>query len=151
MRILGTLLLVFCAAVTLAVAAPSPLAQSAQLQLFGTPAPGGLTLTVRHADGSAVNASELSATVDGRSTLAARQADGSWLLRWPGGRGGRLDAVVTHDGIRELLSGALPGATAPDSGASAGSGWREHKQLLWWVLNIGVVLVAVLAVSRRMS
>jgi hypothetical protein len=27
----------------------------------------------------------------------------------------------------------------------------SRKQLLWWVLNIAVVLIAAIAISRRMS
>jgi hypothetical protein len=27
--------------------------------------------------------------------------------------------------------------------------WRDHKQVGWWILNIVVVLVAAIALSRR--
>jgi hypothetical protein len=28
---------------------------------------------------------------------------------------------------------------------------RDHKQLAWWILNIAIVLIAAIAISRRMS
>jgi hypothetical protein len=62
-----------------------------------------------------------------------------------------LAVTVGHDGIRELLEGKFTpaAAAAPASGLSALGG--NHKQLLWWILNIGIVLVAAIAISRRMS
>ena len=36
-------------------------------------------------------------------------------------------------------------------GWGAASVLRDHKQMAWWILNITIVLIAVLAISRRMS
>ena len=27
----------------------------------------------------------------------------------------------------------------------------DHKQLAWWILNIAIVLIAAIAISRRLS
>jgi hypothetical protein len=54
---------------------------------------------------------------------------------------------VAHDGIREILTGKV---TLPKVGSTLDL-WRDHKQMAWWVLNIGVVLIAVMAFSRRQS
>jgi len=80
------------------------------------------------------------------------------------GAGDGLEVVVAHDGIREVLSarflapGTTAGAGASGSSSSgavnsrgAASLWRDHKQMAWWVLNITVVLIAAIAISRRMS
>jgi hypothetical protein len=37
----------------------------------------------------------------------------------------------------------------PQSGNGAGA--LIHKQMAWWILNIVIVLIGVVAVSRRMS
>lgn len=57
--------------------------------------------------------------------------------------------VLAHDGIREVLSGPLPAALGAPA-APAGL-FGNHKQMVWWVLNIAIVLIAVMALSRRMS
>ena len=69
-------------------------------------------------------------------------------------RGGKLEVLVTHDGIQEVLSATLPPSATSGGTADAGhtgSVLRDHKQLAWWVLNITVVLIAALAISRRTS
>jgi hypothetical protein len=62
---------------------------------------------------------------------------------------------VAHDGVREMLTGQLPGAPAAAAAARGAAGSAAsllaHKQLAWWILNILVVLIGVIAVSRRMS
>jgi len=40
-----------------------------------------------------------------------------------------------------MLSGKV---TLPKVGSTLDL-WRDHKQMAWWVLNVGVVLVAVMA------
>ena len=57
-----------------------------------------------------------------------------------------LDITVAHDGIREILTGKV---ALPKSVFGSGMLDSSHKQMLWWVLNIGIVLVAVLAFSNR--
>ena len=68
--------------------------------------------------------------------------------------GKTLEVSVGHDGIHEVLSGRLAAAGAPGpatSGAAGASGSGRQKQLAWWILNIVIVLIAVIAISRRMS
>lgn len=129
-----------------------PIAHSAQVTLAASTTPAGLMLQVRPTvAGAPLTVTGLSISVDGRSAAAARQADGSWLVPLPGARaagGGKLEVLVAHDGIREVLSGAVPAAAA---GAAATGVLRDHKQMAWWVLNIVIVLIAALAISRRMS
>ena len=60
-----------------------------------------------------------------------------------------LSVTVAHDGIHELLEGKFTPAAVPAAGIVGLGG--NHKQLLWWILNIGIVLVAAIAISRRMS
>jgi hypothetical protein len=128
----------------------TPLAQSAQVLVESTRSAQGLTLRfVRTTGGMPLPVSELTVSLAGRNLPATRQSDGSWFLPGAGAATtGRLELIVGHDGIRELLSGSAPGAAAPPAAATHTS---EHKQLWWWVLNIAIVLVAVLAISRRMS
>ena len=117
-------------------------------------APAGLALRLRATvPGAALSVTDVSVSLDGVSTPARRQADGSWFVPLPSSRtarDGKLDVFVLHDGIREVLSGRI----APPPAGSAGSGssvLREHKQLAWWILNIVIVLIAAIAISRRMS
>jgi hypothetical protein len=136
-------------------------AHSALVTLTAARAPSGVTLHLERAAGGApLSVTELTASVDGKNVPVTSLGEDSWSLAWPasGAAGdGRLEVTVTHDGIREVLSGTLPpraaatAATAAQGGTSGGSLLRNHKQLAWWILNIGVVLIAVLAISRRMS
>jgi hypothetical protein len=131
-----------------------PIAQSAQLALEGRAAPAGVTLRLRATvPGAAVSVTDVSVSLDGLSATARRQADGSWFVPLAPARlarGGKLDVFVLHDGIREVLSGTLPAPPAGSSGSGKGV-LGQHKQLAWWILNIAVVLVAAIAISRRMS
>jgi hypothetical protein len=139
-----------------------PIAQSAQLTLEGSTAPAGLTLRLRATvPGAALSVTEVSVSLDGVSTSARRQADGSWFVPLSAARtanDGSLEVFVAHDGIREVLSGRIAPPPAASSGGSSGSSGgsgsgvvHEHKQLAWWILNIAVVLIAAIAISRRMS
>ena len=121
-------------------------------------APAGLALRLRATvAGAALSVTDVSVSLDGVSAPARRQADGSWFVPLPPApvaRDGKLDVFVLHDGIREVLSGRIapPPAGSADSGRGSGSGvLREHKQLAWWILNIAIVLIAAIAISRRMS
>jgi hypothetical protein len=40
---------------------------------------------------------------------------------------------------------------APAPAGAAADLLHDHKQLAWWILNITIVLIAVIAISRRMS
>jgi hypothetical protein len=135
----------------------TPVAHSALVTLEAARAPAGLTVRVQRPTGAApLSVTELTASIDGKSVPVTPGADGSWLVAWPAAGApsdGQLQVTVAHDGIREVLSGALPArdAGAAASGSVSGSMLHDHKQLAWWILNIAVVLVAVLAISRRMS
>ena len=145
----------------LAQPAPSPLpplARSALLAVDAAPTSGGLTLRVRRAtEQTPLVVNDLAVTIDGRSEPASARADGSWLVPRPAGAkdtGKTIAVTVGHDGIHEVLSGQLaPSAGAPASAPSGAAGTisSSHKQLLWWILNIAIVLIAAIAISRRMS
>jgi hypothetical protein len=141
-----------------ALAQPAaPLAHSALLAVDAAPTAGGLTLRVRHATGETpLPVSDLAVTIDGRSEPATPRADGSWFVARPAGvqdAGKTIDITVGHDGIHEVLTGRL----APSAGVSGPAGTSgagavissSHKQLFWWILNIAIVLIAAIAISRR--
>jgi hypothetical protein len=130
------------------------IARSALLTLSGTAEPAALRLAVRRsAEQAPLVITEFTAAIDGKPATATRAADGSWSVPLVSLTAGEHQLAVTvgHDGIRELLEGRFNpnAAVAPAAGVSGLGG--NHKQLLWWILNIGIVLVAVLAISRRMS
>jgi hypothetical protein len=125
------------------------IAQSAQVLVEGTPAADGLTVRLkRTTGGTALPVSELTASLAGRAVPVTRQTDGTFRLK-VAPSAGPLELIVAHDGIRELLSSSAPAGAA--SGAAPPVHAAEHKQLWWWILNIAIVLIAVLAISRRMS
>jgi hypothetical protein len=135
----------------------APLAHSALLTVDAAPTAGGLTLRVRQATGETpLQVSDLAVTIDGRSEPATLRADGSWFVARPAGvqdAGKTIDITVGHDGIHEVLTGRL----APSAGVSGPAGTSgaaavissSHKQLFWWILNIAIVLIAAIAISRR--
>jgi hypothetical protein len=131
----------------------APLAQSAQVLIEGVRTAQGMTLRFqRTTGGTALPVSELSATLDGKPLPLTRGTDGTWQLPLPAASGaGKLELLVSHDGIRELLSSTPPASVPAAAAAPAEAASASHKQIWWWVLNIGIVLVAVIAVSRRMS
>jgi hypothetical protein len=77
----------------------------------------------------------------------APQPDGAYLLSTSGESGGahKLGVVVSHDGIRELLTGTV---SLPQQ-RSLFESIQGHGMSAWWVLNIVVVLIAVVIISRR--
>jgi hypothetical protein len=132
---------------------PAPLTHSALITLEGAAAPGALLLRVRpNSAGSALNISDFQVVLDGTALPVTARADGAWRVPLPPGTAGdgKLEVTVTHDGIREVLAAhiALPQAGTAAAPA-AGSG--IHSQVFWWILNIAIVLIAALAISRRMS
>jgi len=131
----------------------TPVAHSALLTLDAAGTPAELTLRVRRTQGDAPLAvTALAVSIDGRSVPATVHADGTWSVPWPPGpqHAGTIEAVVTHDNLREVLSGTLPAAVT--GGSAGGSGLlRSHKQMAWWILNIAIVLIAAIAISRRLS
>jgi len=134
-------------------------AQSSLVTLEAARTAAGIELRVRRNPGDvALPVTALAVSIDGHSAPASSSADGAWSVPWPTGAApaaARLEVVIDHDGIREVLSGLLPGSPAGTAqsarGGAAADGHHDHKQLLWWVLNIAIVLIAVLLISRRMS
>jgi hypothetical protein len=136
----------------------APLAHSALLAVDAATSAGGLTVRVRRAtDATPLIVSELAVTIDSRSEPATLRPDGSWFVARPPGAqdaGKTIEVTVGHDGIHEVLSGRL--AASPGASGTAGSGTTgalssSRKQLFWWVLNIAIVAIAAMAISRRMS
>ncbi len=136
----------------------TPLAHSTLVTVDAAIGAGTLILRVQRTPSQVPAAvTALQVTLDGRPLPVTPRPDGTWsapLGTAARGPDGTLDLTVTHDGVRELLIASLPGAAAPAGGnaaASAAGLLRSHKQLAWWILNIAVVLIGVIAVSRRMS
>jgi hypothetical protein len=156
-----TVVLLACAARALAADAPAPVftpvAHSALIVLTAARTASGVTLHLEGAAGSPpLHVTGLTASVDGKSVPLTPLGEDSWSLASPAAGAAaedKLEVTVDHDGIREVLSGALPArpAATPAQGSAGTSLLHNHKQLAWWILNIGVVLIAVLAISRRMS
>jgi hypothetical protein len=139
-----------------AAAQLTPVAHSALVTLEAGPTAAGLVLRLRHtADQTPVSVTDLTVSVDGKSQLATRRADGSWFVPLSGAAlaNEQLDVVVAHDGIREALSGRITvaGAGTPSARNGAAGVLRDHKQMAWWILNITIVLIAAIAISRRLS
>lgn len=146
-----------------AVAQPAPaplppLAHSAILAVDAARAAGGLVLRVRRAtDQTPLVVNDLAVMIDGKSEPATARSDGSWFVPRPAGAqdaGKTLEVTVGHDGIHEVLSGRLApsgGASAAPSSGAARLISGSHKQLFWWILNIAIVLIAAIAISRRTS
>lgn len=142
-----------------------PVARSSLVAVDGARAAQTLLLRVhRVQDQQPLTGAELTVTIDGRSVPGAARADGTWvgaLAELPAAAPGRLEIVVAHDGVREVLDGPIPRAGAPPATSAppaaapvGGAGvWATlmHKQASWWILNVLVVLIGVIAVSRRMS
>ena len=138
-------------------AAFAPVAQSAQVTVEGVMAADALVLRVlRTGDRHPLTGAELSVSVDGRSVPVTARPEGTWgvplrdLTTKPPAK---LSIVVSHDGVREVLDGRLPGAAPAAPPAQPGSAASSliHKQAAWWILNVLIVLIGVIAVSRRMS
>lgn len=135
-----------------AAAPPIPVAHSALLNINASVVPDGLMLHILHASNQVpIDGRDVTVTVDGKNQpLTVEPETGNFLLPTKDlGEGERqLDITVAHDGIRELLTGKV---ALPKAGSLTGSWSSSSKQMAWWVLNIGVVLIAVLAISRRSS
>jgi len=148
-----------CAALAQTPAGPlTPIAHSALLTVDGTVAADTLVLRVRRAaDEQALTGAQLQVAIDGRSLPAAPRPEGTWgvtLRDLPAKSPGKLEIVVAHDGVREVLVGQLPsgGTGAPAAGGPGGlASALVHKQMAWWILNVAIVLIGVIAISRRMS
>jgi hypothetical protein len=146
-------------AATPAVPQYATLGRSAQLRVDGALSVNTLNLRIyRAADAAALTSAQLvevSASVAGHLLPVSMQPDGSWSVALPQAGGktpGRLDLVVGHDGIRELLTVQLtPEAARAATATGAGGLFARNKQLAWWILNILIVLIAAIAIARRTS
>ena len=124
-----------------------PVGRSALLVVEAMPINDAVAFHVQRAnDHTAVISDDVKVTVDGKNETVTRESDGTYqvddkdLLDGPHD----VDVTVGHDGIREVLSGKI---TLPQR--SSGGRLGEHKQIAWWILNIAVVLIAAIALSRR--
>jgi hypothetical protein len=126
-------------------------ARSALLTLTATPSDHGLSLQIARISDHRpiVGPGSVTATLDGHSVPVTAQPDGTYLISTRAESGGAhsLGVVVSHDGIRELLTGTV---TVPQ-GRSALDVLQGHGMFAWWLLNIAVVLIAVIVISRRRS
>ncbi len=123
-------------------------ARSALLTLTATPSDHTLALRVtRLADHRLIaGQGRVTATLDGRPVSLTAEPGGAYLLSRSGGGGTQeLRVVVAHDGIRELLSGTV---TVPRH-RSALESLEGHGMAAWWVLNVAVILIAVIVISRH--
>jgi hypothetical protein len=129
-----------------------PVAHSALLTIDATPTDDGVALHIKHANNQIpIDGQNVTVAVDGKEHPVTPQPEGTFLLATkdlPGDGERQLDITVAHDGIREILTGKV---TLPKASSAASDLWHDHKQMAWWVLNIVVVLVAVLAISNRTS
>ena len=131
------------------------IARSALVVVAGTATDDSLQLKIRRvSDGSVIDLGNVSVTVDGKTEAVTRESGGIYTIPVGDLRGESsgdaardVDIIVAHDGIREILSGKVTVTQA----ASAGGLLGNHKQMAWWVLNIAIVLVAGIAITRRKS
>jgi hypothetical protein len=130
-------------------ARPTPVAHSALLTINATATTDGLALHILHAGSQIpIDGRDVTVSVDGKSQPVVAEPEGTFQLSTKdlGTDGVRqLDITVAHDGIREILTGKV---TLPKT-SSATDLWGNHRQMAWWVLNIAIVLIAVLAFSGR--
>jgi hypothetical protein len=135
--------------VRLAPNAAAQIAHSALLSIDGTPTADTLRLTIRRvSDKSLVSSDDVTVTVDGRNESVTHEKAGGYAVPINDLRGDAardVEIIVAHDGIREILSGKVAVAEA----SSTDGLLRDHKQVAWWILNIVIVLVAAIALSRR--
>jgi hypothetical protein len=134
--------------VRLAPNAAAQIAHSALLSVDATATADALRLSIqRVSDKSPVSSDEVTVTVDGRNQSVTRAGGGYEVpindLR--GDAAKDVEIIVGHDGIREIVAGKV----AVAEGVSADGLLRDHKQVAWWILNIVIVLVAAIALSRR--
>ena len=129
-----------------------PVAHSALLTIDATPKGDILELHVKHAGNAIpIDGQNVTVSVDGRNQPVTPEPEGTFALSTkdlPGDGERQLDIIVAHDGIREILSGKV---TVPKASSATSDLWRDHQQMAWWILNISVILIAVMAFSRRSS
>lgn len=128
-----------------------PVAHSALLTVDATRTADTLELHIKHAGNQIpIDGQNVTLSVDGKNQALIAEPEGTFALplkELPGDGERQLDIVVGHDGIREILTGKV---TLPKVSTTSDL-WHDHQQIAWWILNIGVILVAVMAFSRRSS
>jgi hypothetical protein len=153
--ILATALAASVICTSAAAAADNPthidLAHSAQLTVDAQETTDAVTLWIRHAaDKKVVDTKDVTVSIAGKNQVVTRRTDGSFSFPIDDLRGKEakpVQLIVGHDGIRELLDGQLPPPPESITRGLLGS----HNQLWWWVINIGVLFIGVLALSRKKS
>jgi hypothetical protein len=110
-----------------------------------------VTLWIRRAgDKQLVGSKDVKVSLDGKTQAVTPRTDGTFTLPTDDLRGKEpkpIEIIVGHDGIREILSGQLP----PPPQSAAGGLLGSHNQLAWWIINIAVLLIGAIALSRRKS
>lgn len=127
-----------------------PLAQSALLIVHASIHGDWLSLNIqRAANDSAVVTKDVSVSVGGHKVQVTGLGNGIYTIpvrQLGSGKQADLDIIVGHDGIREILSGKLTLAAVSTPSSSI---LGKHTEMLWWVLNIGVVSAAAVFLSKR--
>jgi hypothetical protein len=127
-----------------------PVAHSALLTVDANQNGDSIALFVRRShDHSVVSSNDVTVSVDGKNEPVSHDSNGGYSvpaadLRGDGER--PIEIIVGHDGIREILSGKIAVQAATES-----SFLSDHRQIGWWVLNIVIVLIAAIILSRRKS
>jgi hypothetical protein len=126
-------------------------ARSAQVTVEAAESHDAVTFWIRRAsDKKLIGGKDVAVSIAGKSQVVTQRTDGSYSIPTDDVRGKEakpVELIVGHDGIRELLDGQLP--PPPDE---SGTGFLGgHNQLAWWIINIGVVLIGVIALSRKKS
>jgi hypothetical protein len=126
-------------------------AHSAQLLIEAAESNDSVTLWIRRAGDKQLLASkDVKVSIDGKTQAVTPRTDGSFTVSTDDLRGKEpkaVEVIVGHDGIREILSGQL--RPPPEDTATGILG--SHNQLAWWIINIVVLLVGAIALSRRKS
>lgn len=123
-------------------------ASSAQLVLDAEAHPGELVLWITRTRNHVpvTGAGNVTVTLNGHPVeVSAKKSD--YVISTDGMHGGKqsIAVIVAHNGIRELLTGAV---TLPNT-PSLLVRLQKHSTWAWWVLNIGVLLLAFRMISRR--
>ena len=128
---------------------PTVVAHSALLTLTSAPSDHALALQVERNSNHRLIAgpASVTATLDGHEVPVVAQPNGTYVISTRDQSAGAhsLGVIVSHDGIRELLTGTV---TVPQQ-RSILDVVQGHGMSAWWVLNIVVVLIAVVVISRR--
>jgi hypothetical protein len=127
-------------------------ARSAQLTLEAAESADTVTFWIRRAaDKKLLDGKDIVVSIGGRNQSLTGHSDGSYTFPTDDLRGKEpkaVEMIVGHDGIREILDGQLP---PPPEKPSITGMLGGHGQLAWWIINIGVVLIGVIALSRKKS